>query len=58
MDGLFNGNAYQLWAQLVSVIGTWAFVYVVSRIILKVTDALLGLRVSHISGDGGENHAV
>ena len=46
VDGLFNGNAYQLWAQFVSVIGTWVFVYVVSRILLKVTDAVLGLRVS------------
>ena len=46
VDGLFNGNPYQLWAQFVSVIGTWVFVYIVSRVLLKITDAVLGLRVS------------
>lgn len=46
VDGLFYGNPYQLWVQFVSVLGTWIFVYVASRILLAVVNALVGLRVA------------
>ncbi len=46
VDGLFYGNPHQLWVQLVSVLGTWIFVYVVSRVLLCFVDALVGLRVA------------
>jgi len=45
-DGLFFGNPGQLWVQLVAVLATYALAIVVTAIILKVVDALVGLRVS------------
>lgn len=45
VDGLLYGNPRQLWVQAVSVVATWAYVYVVSRGILRVVDAVVGLRV-------------
>ena len=53
MGGLFYGNPHQVWVQIVSIAGTWVFVYAVSRIILKVVDLCIGLRVdadSELSG--------
>ncbi|MDR1855639.1 MAG: ammonium transporter [Desulfovibrio sp.] len=44
-SGLLYGNPRQLFVQFVSVVGTWVFVYVMSRILLKVVDGLIGLRV-------------
>ena len=46
VDGLFYGNPRQLWVQFVSVVGTWVFVYVVSRILLFIVDRIVGLRVT------------
>ena len=46
VDGLLYGNAVQFGIQAVSVVATWVFVYIASRILLKVTDILVGLRVS------------
>ena len=46
VDGLFYGNPHQLWVQFISVLGTWVFVYVVSRLLLCVVDAIVGLRVA------------
>lgn len=46
VDGLFYGNPVQLWIQFVSVVATWAFVYVVSRVLLRLVDGLVGLRVA------------
>lgn len=46
VDGLFYGNPAQLWIQLVSIIATWAYVYIASRVILVLVDRLLGLRVT------------
>ena len=46
VNGLMYGNAAQFGIQAVSVVATWAFVYIASRILLKVTDILVGLRVS------------
>jgi Amt family ammonium transporter len=45
-NGLFFGNPGQLWIQFVSVIGTMAFSFVMTFIILKVVDLIIGLRVS------------
>ena len=39
--------------QIISIVATWGFVYLVSRILLKLTDSLVGLRVdpaSEVSG--------
>ena len=46
VDGLLYGNPRQLWVQMASIAATWAFVYVASRIILRVVDTLVGLRVA------------
>jgi Amt family ammonium transporter len=45
-NGLFFGNPGQLWIQFVSVIATMVFAFVMTLIILKVIDVLIGLRVS------------
>jgi Amt family ammonium transporter len=45
-DGLFYGNPGQLGVQIVGVLATWVFAFVGSVILLKVVDALVGLRVS------------
>jgi len=45
-DGLFFGNPHQLWIQLISVIASMAFAFIMAVIILKVVDAVIGLRVS------------
>jgi ammonium transporter, Amt family len=45
-NGLFFGNAGQLWTQFVSVVVTGVFAFVMTVIILKVIDWTIGLRVS------------
>lgn len=45
-NGLFFGNPGQLWIQFVSVVATMVFAFVMSLIILKVVDLVVGLRVS------------
>jgi Amt family ammonium transporter len=45
-DGLFYGNPEQLWIQLVGAVVVIAFSLVVSTILFKLTDKLVGLRVS------------
>ncbi|KMY67758.1 ammonia channel protein [Desulfocarbo indianensis] len=45
-DGLFYGNAAQLGIQAISVAVTIAFVFVVTFVLVKVLDAVMGLRVS------------
>ena len=45
-DGLFYGNPEQLWIQFLSVVATWAFCFVMSLILFKVVDVLVGIRVS------------
>jgi ammonium transporter, Amt family len=45
-DGLFFGNAGQLGTQIVAVAATFALAIVGTWVILKVVDALVGLRVS------------
>src|SRR5207247_1257627 len=45
-DGLFFGNPGQLWTQLVAVVATIVLAVVLTWVILKVVDAIVGLRVS------------
>ncbi|MBZ4685683.1 MAG: nrgA [Desulfomicrobiaceae bacterium] len=44
--GLLAGNPTQLWIQLVSVVATWVFCFLMSYVLFKIVDATLGLRVS------------
>ena len=46
-DGLLFGNPRQLMVQAIAVVASIAFSFVGSAILLKVTDALVGLRVSN-----------
>ncbi|MFP4088461.1 MAG: ammonium transporter [Desulfobacteraceae bacterium] len=45
-DGLFFGNPHQLWIQLVSVAATMVFAFVMTVIILKGVDLMVGLRIT------------
>ena len=45
-NGLFYGNPGQLGTQVVAVLATLVFAFVGSWVLLKVVDALVGLRVS------------
>jgi len=45
-DGLFFGNPGQFTTQLISVVAAWVYSFGVTFIILKVLDAVMGLRVS------------
>jgi Amt family ammonium transporter len=45
-NGLFYGNPGQLWVQIVAVVSTYILAIVATIIILKVVDALVGLRVT------------
>ena len=44
-NGLFFGNPSQLVIQVVSVLATWIFAFVGSLILLKLVDAVIGLRI-------------
>jgi Amt family ammonium transporter len=45
-NGLFFGNPGQLWTQVIAVLATYALAFVATFVILKVVDAVVGLRVS------------
>ncbi|MGE4299033.1 MAG: ammonium transporter [Desulfovibrionaceae bacterium] len=45
-NGLFYGNASQLWVQFLSVVATWLFCFTASLILFKAVDMVMGLRVS------------
>ncbi|MDQ1239008.1 MAG: ammonium transporter, Amt family [Thermodesulfobacteriota bacterium] len=45
-DGLFFGNAGQLWPQIVAIVVTMIFSFVMSLIILAIIKAIVGLRVT------------
>ncbi len=45
-DGLFYGNPQQFLVQILAVAVTWVFSFGMTWIILKVLDAIMGLRVS------------
>ena len=46
-DGLLFGNPRQLMIQAIAVVASIAFSFVGSTVLLKVTDALVGIRVSN-----------
>jgi Amt family ammonium transporter len=43
--GLLDGNARQMWNQLIGVVVAWALAIVGTLLILKIVDVLVGLRV-------------
>jgi Amt family ammonium transporter len=45
-DGLLHGNPKQLWIQILAVLTTWVLAFVMTTVILKILDAVMGLRVS------------
>jgi ammonium transporter, Amt family len=45
-DGLFYGNPGQFFIQVIAVVVTMAFSFIVSYILFKILDATMGLRVS------------
>jgi Amt family ammonium transporter len=45
-NGLFYGDPKQLWVQVMAVLVTWTLGLVMTTVILKVLDAIMGLRVS------------
>jgi Amt family ammonium transporter len=45
-DGLFFGNPGQLWTQIIAVLATYALAVVGTFVILKIVDAVVGLRVT------------
>ena len=45
-DGLFYGNPGQLWNQFIGILAAGALGFVMTWIILKVLDAIMGLRVT------------
>lgn len=52
-NGLFYGHPGQLWKQFVGVLASWVLAFVMTFVILKVLDALMGLRVSEEDEVGG-----
>ena len=52
-DGLFYGNPGQLWTQILAVAATMALAVVGTAVILKVVDAIVGLRVSDEEEEAG-----
>jgi Amt family ammonium transporter len=45
-DGLFYGNPAQLWTQIVAIAATMLLAIVMTVVILKIVDAMVGLRVT------------
>jgi len=46
IDGVFFGGGVLLWNQIFSIVGVAAFSFIVTYVIAKVLDAVMGLRVS------------
>ncbi|TVM16403.1 ammonia channel protein [Oceanidesulfovibrio indonesiensis] len=51
--GLFFGNAGQAWIQIISIVATWLFCFVMSYALFKIVDVLFGLRVSPEAEESG-----
>jgi Amt family ammonium transporter len=45
-NGLFFGNPGQLVVQVIGILVTWVFAFVGSLILLKLVDAVVGLRIN------------
>lgn len=56
-DGLFFGNPSLLMNQLISISAAWIYAFVVTFVLLKVLDAVIGLRVDDQSEFVGLDHA-
>jgi Amt family ammonium transporter len=52
-NGLFFGNPGQLWIQFVSVIATMVFAFVMTVVILKIVDLVVGLRITEEEEERG-----
>lgn len=52
-EGLFFGNAGQAWIQIISIVATWLFCFIMSYALFKIVDALFGLRVSPEAEESG-----
>jgi len=52
-DGLFFGNPGLIGTQVVAVLATWVYAAVVTFVLLKVLDAVMGLRVDAQQEDEG-----
>lgn len=52
-EGLFFGNPGQLWIQVVSIVATWLFCFIMSYALFKIVDAIIGLRVDPESEESG-----
>ena len=52
-DGLFYGNPGQLGVQVVAILASWVLAFVMTFIILKVLDAIMGLRVGREDEEAG-----
>ena len=52
-DGLFFGNPAQLGIQFITVIATMVFAFVLTFIILKVIDLVIGLRIAEEEEERG-----
>ncbi len=56
-DGLFFGNSSLLMNQLISIGAAWVYSFVITLIILKALDAIMGLRVEDQEEFVGLDHA-
>jgi Amt family ammonium transporter len=45
-NGLIYGNPKQLWIQLIGVVSVWVFAFVMTWVLGKIVNAVIGLRVS------------
>jgi Amt family ammonium transporter len=52
-DGLFLGNPGLLGIQIIAVLSTWVYAFVVTLILLKILDWTMGLRVSEEDEENG-----
>ncbi|QWR77397.1 ammonium transporter [Candidatus Magnetomonas plexicatena] len=57
-NGLLHGNPGLLMKQLIAVVASYVFVFVVSAIILKIVDMVIGLRLSEEDESMGLDLAV
>jgi Amt family ammonium transporter len=46
VEGLWHGNPAQLGIQLIAIVATWVYAFVLTFVILKVLDVTMGIRVT------------
>jgi ammonium transporter, Amt family len=52
-SGLIEGNGHQVLVQMVAIAATWLYSGLATLVILKVVDALVGLRVEEDEEEAG-----